>query len=154
MNLDEPFGMLVFFSIFEVLGGGALGIGLRGLLKRDFSGVFFLIWGGGFAGIPLVIGGAAFLAEGAPAFIVAQLFVFLTAVVTVALLPDDLLKGAQVQGAEAGAIFGALVCMVGGIVVALNLRYGIGIGLVIGGVIAFFGLFVLLRAALSIVRSL
>ncbi len=154
MDLDSPFGMLIFLCIFEVLGGAALGVALRGLVRRDFSGLFFLIWGGGFAGIPLIIGAASFFAMEAQTYFYAQVFILLTTIVTVALLPTDFLQTrADGNSGEAGAIVGAVLTMIGGAVVLFNLTEGLSIGLVIGGFFALLGVVILLRTAFGILRS-
>lgn len=154
MDGESPFGMLIFFAIFEVLGGAALGVALRGILRRDFTGLFFLIWGAGFGGIPLFIGAATFLSTDAPMYFYAQLFLFLTAIVTVALLPNDFMQSrGEGSAGEGGAIMGALMTMLGGAVVVLNLREGLSIGIIIGAFFAIVGLYILLRTAFGIVRS-
>jgi hypothetical protein len=154
MDLEDPFGMLIFLCIFEILGGAALGAALRSLARRDVSGLFFLIWGGGFAGIPFVIGAVTFLSAHQATYFYAQAFVLLTMIVTVGLLPDDFLQGGrETGGAEGGAIVGAVMTMIGGAVVLFNLRGGLGIGLVIGGFFAFLGAILLIRTAIGVLRS-
>ncbi len=57
-------GILAFFCLFNVIGGAALGNGLRGLLKKTIMpSLFFVIWGGFFGGIPLVMGLAFFATQ-------------------------------------------------------------------------------------------
>lgn len=151
--MDDPFGMLLFFALFEILGGAALGAALRGFLKRDFSGIFFLIWGGGFAGIPFIIGAAMFLSEHQYGYFYALLFILLMPIVTVALLPEDFMQMSNLSGAEGLGIVGAVLLMLGGTVVLLNLRAGVGIAMVIGGIIALGGVYLLLRTAIGILRA-
>lgn len=154
MELDA-FGMLLFFCIFGVLGGAGFGAGLRSLVTRDFTGMFFLIWGAGFAGIPLVIGAITFLSQGQAIYFFAQLFVVLAAIVTVALLPRDVLSSAaQIKGAEVGALAGAALAMVGGALVVLNLHAGFNIVFLFGGVLALAGALIWLRSLFQVVRAL
>jgi hypothetical protein len=154
-DLEGAFELLLFFSLFEVIGGAALGAGLRSLLRRNFAGVFFLIWGAGFGGIPLLIGAASFLSSGQPIYFYAQVFIFLTPAVTVMLLPDDFMQASRTNNtSEAGAIVGAIMAMVGGAVVLLNLDGGNIIALLIGGFFAFLGAFFLIRTAVTILRAL
>lgn len=155
MDLNEPFGMLMFFGIFEVLGGAALGFALRGILRRDFSGCFFLIWGAGFAGIPLVIGAATFSSEGQPTYFYAQLFVLLVTILIVALLPSDLFQGmSETGGVGGGAIAGALMMMIGGAVILLTLKEGFGLPMILGGILAAVGAFLLFGTAVRALREL
>jgi hypothetical protein len=155
MDLNDEFGMLLFFSIFEVLGGGALGFALRGILRRDFSGCFFLIWGAGFAGIPLVIGAATFLSEGQATYFYAQLFVFLAAMLTVALLPSDLFQGmGESGGVGIGAVVGAVMAMVGGAIILLNLKEGFGFPMILGGIFAVVGALILSGTVVRVIREL
>lgn len=151
MDLDEPFGMLLFLCIFEVLGGAALGAAFRSLARRDLSGLFFLIWGGGFAGIPFLIGAITFLSAQQLVYLYAQTFVLLTVIVTVALLPADFLQGHA--AGEGRAVAGAVLTMIGGAVVLMNLRAGLGLGLLIGGFLALVGVLLFIRAAMGVLRS-
>lgn len=155
MEWNESFGMLVFFAIFEILGGAAVGAGLRSVWRRNASGLFFLIWGAGFGGIPLIIGGATFLSQGELMYFYAQLFVFVLAVVVVALVPDDLFeRDRQLDRAEGFAIGGAIMTMVGGMVMVLTLQGGVSLPLLIGGFFALLGALFLVTSAIGVLRSL
>lgn len=155
MELNEMFGMLLFFALFEIIGGAALGAGLRKLWRRDGSGLFFLVWGAGFGGIPLIIGGATFLTEGKPIYFYAQLFAFVLAMVTVALLPDDLLEAnREPNSAEGGAIGGAIMTMLGATVVLLTMQGGLSIPLLLGGFFALLGALLLIATAIGVLRAL
>lgn len=155
MDLDQPLGMLLFLSIFEILGGAAFGAGLRGLIRREPITFFFLLWGGGFGGIPFLLGAAEFLASEQPGYFFAQLFIFLTAIVSVALLPADFLelKG-KTASAEIGAIIGAVMTMMGGAFVLFNLKQALSFGFVVGGFFGLLGALILILSAVSIMRSL
>lgn len=155
MQTNEAFGMLLFLSIFELIGGAAFGVALRKLLRRDLSGMFFLIWGGGFAGIPLIIGAATFLSSGQPAYFYAQLFILLGAIITVMLLPGDfMLTDAASNPIEITAIIGAALAMFGSVILLLTLREGLGIGLILGACLAFLGAALLIGTAIRVLRSL
>jgi hypothetical protein len=154
VNPEDPFGVLLFLSLFELLGGGALGGGLRSILRGNGLGWFFVVWGAGFAGIPLLMGALMFLPSGHAIYFYAQLFLLLGALVTVALLPDDFLQSTPGDGSYGGAIAGAIMTMIGGTVVILNLRQGIGIGLIIGGFFAIAGASILAIVTARALRSL
>lgn len=59
IDLDQPVFLLVFLALFHLLGGGALGVALRNIV-RDRQGcrdqAFLLIWGATFGGLPLLAG--------------------------------------------------------------------------------------------------
>lgn len=154
MEFGESFGMLLFFGLFEIIGGAAVGAGLRSAWRRDASGLFFLIWGAGFGGIPLLIGGVTFLSQGEPIYFYAQLFVFVLAIVTVALLPDDLLDPNRQPNSEEGrAIGGAIMTMLGGTVVLLTMQGGLSLPLLIGGFFALLGALLLVASAIGVLRT-
>lgn len=155
MQSNDALGMLLFFSIFEVLGGGAVGIALRGILQRDFSGMFFLIWGSGFGGIPLVIAAAMFLSAHQANYFFATLFVFFAPLLLVLLIPHDFLSSTNpTLTAESGAaIVGAVITVIGGAVVLLTWRNGIGFPLLIGAVVALVGIVILLRTAIQVIHT-
>jgi len=152
--MEDPLSILLFFAVFELLGGAAVGIGLRSLLKHNLAGGFFLIWGAGFGGIPLFIGAVMFLSSEHPVYFYAQAFIFTAAALAAFFLPDDILQpGPNGNGAYGGAITGAIMAMVGGTVVILNLREGFGIGLVIGGIIGLLGALILAGTLLRALRT-
>ncbi len=154
-DMQGGFEMLLFFGLFEVLGGAAVGAGLRGLLRRNLTTTFFLIWGAGFGGIPLIIGAVNFLSSGQPALFYAQLFLFVAPIVTVMFLPEDFMQSGRIgRGSEGGAIASAIMAMIGGTVVLLNLNDGNLFILLIGGIFAFLGVFLLIRAAVVILRAI
>jgi len=156
MDLNDATGMLIFLSIFELLGGGAVGIALRGIVPRDFTGCFFLIWGSGFGGIPLIIGAATFLSQEQYGYFFAQLFIFFGAMLTMALLPPDLFQsGGGDSFAEGGpALIGAVFTIIGGGMVLLSFRAGSGLPLVIGGIFAFIGIALVAATAIRLIRTL
>lgn len=155
MEWNDSFGMLLFLSLFAIIGGAAVGAGLRNIVRGNLAGLFFLVWGAGFGGIPLIIGAANFLAAGEPIYFYAQLFVFVLPVITVALMPDDLLAaGRQPNSAEGGAIGSAIMTMIGGTVVLLTLQDGLSIPLLIGGLFAVVGAILLITTTIGVLRAL
>lgn len=153
MSSGEAFSTFLFLCIFEVLGGAAVGAFVRTLLRREPPGmsVFFLIWGAGFAGIPLIVGGAMLLTSERPAFFFAQLFVFLAAVGVVALMPSELFDK-DADGNLPTAIVGGVMVIFGAAIVLLTLQDGIGLGTLLGAAVGFGGAVVLLRAVFVVLR--
>ena len=43
--------LTVFFSVFHVLGGGAPGVGVRGLKNGSDKSNFFIVWGSAMGGL-------------------------------------------------------------------------------------------------------
>lgn len=153
MSSGEAFSTFLFLCIFEVLGGAAVGAFVRTLLRREPAGIsmFFLIWGAGFAGIPLLIGGAMLLTSERPGLFIAQVFVFLMAVGVVALMPSELFDK-DANGNMPTGIVGAVLVMFGAAIVLLTLQDGIGFGTLLGAAVAFGGAVVLLRAVFVVLR--
>jgi hypothetical protein len=155
MDLDDALSVLIFLCIFEVIGGAAVGTGLRGFLRLSprVPGCFMMIWGLGFGGIPLLIGGGTMLMGGNPAFFYAQAFVFLSAVVIVALLPQELLETNQ-QGKYQAAIVGAIMFVIGAAL--LVLLWGDADTPVIlgGGAITLVGAVLLIRGVVNALREI
>ena len=103
--------------------------------------------------MPFLIGAVTFLSTGHPVYFYAQTFISCP-MVTVILLPDDFLEqSASGNNPYTGAIFGAVMAMVGGTVVILNLREGINAGLVIGGIFALVGALLLVGTFVRALRS-
>jgi hypothetical protein len=153
MSGGEAFSTFLFLCIFEVLGGAAVGAFVRTLLRREPPGMslFFLIWGAGFAGIPLLIGGVMLLTSERPALFFAQVFVFLMAVVLVALMPSELFDK-DADGNMPTAIVGAVLILFGAAFVLLTPQDGVGVGTLIGAAVGFGGVVVLLRAVFGVLR--
>lgn len=152
--MDSPLGMLLFFAIFEIPGGGGFGAGLRGLLKRQGSQTFFfLIWGAGYGGIPLIIGAAMFLSAGQLLYFVVQLAMFFIPMLFVALVPTELWEPNLEGISFTPAIVGAVLTLVGGGILVLTLRDGIIVGMIVGGIFALVGAIVLFREVLAVLRA-
>lgn len=139
--------LLGFVSIFQIIGGIALGWVLRRLLARQFSAteVFFIIWGSGFGLAPFLIGASSFSAMHAPYLILIQVAVSAAAIAVTAFTPQEyllafaslpfifiafggviLLIGAAVfigmvrQDAATAAIIGLVFGLVGGVLLAVG----------------------------------
>lgn len=153
MDSGEAFSTFLFLSIFEVLGGAAIGAFVRTLLRREPPGltIFFLIWGAGFGGIPLLMGSFMLLTSDRPGLFFAQLFVFVMAIVLVALMPSEVYDK-DADGNMPTAIVGAVLIMFGASIVVLTLSNGIGIGTLLGAIVAFGGVVILLRAVFVVLR--
>lgn len=155
METTDGLTILLFLSIFEIVGGAAFGASLQKLLQRDLSGCFLLLWGAGFAGIPLVIGAGLQLTHGRPVYFLAQVAILALAIVTMMVLPSDFLENiGENNSIEAGAIVGAVFFLVGGTVMLLTLRVGVGVPLFIGALFALIGAGLLIRTAVRVVRAM
>jgi uncharacterized membrane protein len=154
MNSGEAFSMFLFLCVFEILGGAAIGAFVRTLLRHEPPGIsiFFLIWGCGFAGIPLLLGGFTFLNSDRPALFYALVFVTTMAIVLAALMPSELFSK-DANGNFPNAIVGAVLAMFGAAFLLLTWREGLSFGLLIGAGVAIVGIVVLFRAALSALQS-
>jgi hypothetical protein len=154
MNNSDAFATFLFLCIFEILGGGAIGVFVRSLRRREGGGIgfFFLIWGGGFAGIPLIIGGAELLTSDRPSLFVAQLFVFVMAIALVALMPSEIFDK-DTNANFPSVIVGAVLAMFGASILLLTLQEGVGIGALIGAALALGGIAILFRSVLGVLRA-
>ncbi len=63
MNPFFPLLLTVFFGIFHLLGGGALGQAVR-LARRGSDPWFFVLWGAGMGGLPLIFDWFFLIAQG------------------------------------------------------------------------------------------
>jgi len=156
MTITDQFGILVFLCIFEILGGAGLGVGLRNVLRRspDPTGCFFLIWGAGFAGIPLLMGALTFLPSDKPVYFVAQAFVFLTAVLVAALTPETLFQDSKDGSLFGLAVAGGVMALIGGAVVLVTWKEGINLGLLVGWFFGLLGTLFLFGAARQALQGL
>lgn len=64
MNPFFPLLLTVFFSIFHVLGGGALGQAVRAARRGSDESTFFLLWGVGMGGLPVIFDWFFLIAQG------------------------------------------------------------------------------------------
>jgi hypothetical protein len=119
MTIKEALATLGFVSIFHVVGGVAFGVGLRRLL-RSFScqPVFFLVWGGFFGGIPLLIGASQLLGKGQPIIFAVEAAVLLGTILVSAFVPDWIIDDFRSQNIYL-MLFGAAF-LFGGVIVGLS----------------------------------
>ena len=110
--MNNSITQLGFLCIFNLIGGAAIGSVLRSVLRGKFScnSIFFLIWGTGFGGLPLVFGVQEFQ-KGASYFLLVQLAVFVTAILVVAFIPEDLLTTLRSPNIFAIAIGGVFLTL-------------------------------------------
>jgi hypothetical protein len=146
---------LGFLCIFHLIGGIALGSVLRGVLRGNFScnSFFFLIWGAGFGGLPLVLGIQEFQ-KGTPYFLVVQCAVLVSAILVVAFISDELwvtLRSPNIFSIAIGGIF----LLMGVVMVFTNFfplktlqdkLLGGGIFIVSGGVVFLIGLWRVIKS--------
>jgi len=138
--MSDQLFLIPFLGIFCVAGGLGLGHGLRALIHdRSPVGVFFIVWGAGFAGVPCTIGTSTFLAaHSGPLFLVSPILFLSAMVLSLTILPELL---ADVGGGTVFAIgFGAMFLFIGAVVTMTLLRQGSSaMALAIGGVFMLFG---------------
>ncbi len=139
MNLQSALFMMAFLGIFQVIGGLAIGSGLRGLRTHGGSSLFLLIWGAGFGGIPLLMSLLILALSNYPLFALIGPIVFLGAIgFSIFLLPRLL------QDFDAGTLItlgmGAIFLFVGlGVGVLLLLQRQFGMALIFGGIFTLVG---------------
>lgn len=118
--MNGLFAVFGFLSLFCVIGGAALGGVVRTWRKGgpSVNSLFFVIWGGLFAGIPLLMGLALFATHGMVYLFGIQLGLFIGAILLVALVPDSFLDAFDVAKI-APVAFGGLFLLIGvGVAVA------------------------------------
>jgi hypothetical protein len=154
MDSGEAFSSFLFFCIFVILGAGAIGAFVRARLQRQPIGTefFFLIWGSGFGGIPLLIAGPTLLTSERPSLFYALLFVFVATIVLVALMPSELFDK-DANGNFPSAIAGAVLIMFGASLFLLTMRDELWVGLVFGGGMAALGIVLLFRSVLKVLHT-
>lgn len=151
--ISENLGILAFLIIFEILGGVGLGVGLRGLVGRASpAATFFIIWGAGFAGIPLIIGATFFLPNGDPVYFVAEAFVLFMAVIVTAFAPDALFQDSKDGSLFGLAVAGGLLVLFGGVVILLAAAQS-WLGVLLGGAVGLLGAFFLYIAVRDAFRT-
>lgn len=155
MSFQEALGLLAFLAMFIIPGGAALGGFCRSLVRHDFQGLnlFFLVWGGGFAGIPLLIGATQFISGGRFAFFIATLFLFGMTILVVALTPADLFSNTAGDG-YSPVVIGAFLAVIGTGIVAMSAPNGISTPLVVGLLLGAAGAIIVLRAAYKALRTI
>ncbi len=141
--MNENLFLVGFLCIFHIPGGAALGTVLRQLRTGQFGSqsYFFIIWGSGFGGIPLLIGAASLLPS-MPLLFALELAVFVGTIVLVAFLPAGLLE--LFSWSSLGVVvFGALFFIVGAIIFAATWRESPFNALLPGALFMLIGVFAL-----------
>ena len=112
--MNGLFAVFGFLSLFCVIGGAALGGVVRTWRKGgpSVNSLFFVIWGGLFAGIPLTMGLALFATHGMVYLFGIQLGLFIGVILLVALVPDSFLDAFDVAKI-APVAFGGLFLLIG-----------------------------------------
>lgn len=123
---------VALISLFELIGGIAVGAGLR-RLGRGLSPnlIFFFVWGGMFSCIPLAAGLQEFSDTGQFGLLAVQLGVLLIAVLAAALTPNsilDSLRSPQVSPIAGGGLFVLVGIGVGVLVWQSAPLYALGFG--------------------------
>ncbi len=137
--MNDPLLTLGFFCVFHLIGGIAIGKGLRQLLGRQWSGVLFLlVWGSMFGIMPLLISGSQFAKLEMPYAIYVELFVLIAAILLTALLPEEFI-GTFNQPPVIGAGVGAIFFVMGGVLLFVLAREDLGQALLIGGIFMLVG---------------
>ncbi len=100
--------VLSALSIFHAIGGIALGVAVRKRREGNREEAnFFLIWGGGFGGLPLIAGIIAFIFfVGEPLAILAEIAVLAVTALFVAFAPAELLAALKDLNPAAAAFAG------------------------------------------------
>ncbi|MEW5717348.1 MAG: hypothetical protein AB1817_01855 [Chloroflexota bacterium] len=153
--MNNSITQLGFLCLFNLIGGAAIGSVLRGVLRGRFScnSIFFLIWGAGFGGMPLLFG-IQELQKGAPYFLLVQFAVFVTAILVVAIISDELLATLRSPNIFTIAI-GGVFLMLGAAMLFTNFfelkgwaekLLGGGIFIVTGGAVFLIGLWRLIKS--------
>ena len=135
-----------FLAIFQLIGGIALGNGLRSLIsKRGGAETFFIIWGLGFGGIPLLIGTVFAATSGVPLLMLIGPGVYLGAILFgMLLLPwlSETIGGGLLLLLAMGLLFMSIGSIAGFVMV----RQGEVVGGLLFGLI-FFGVGALLSGS-------
>lgn len=120
--MNELLGTLAFFSLFCLIGGAAIGSVVRTWRKQGPScnSTFLLIWGGLFAGIPLLMGTVLFVAHGAFHLLGLQLGVLIGVILLVAFVPDLFLESFAFDK-MAPVAFGGLFLLIGVVVAVITI---------------------------------
>lgn len=151
--MNDSLAQLGFVGLFHVIGGIAIGSGLRGL-RRGFSGgtVFLLVWGGMFGCLPLAIGWNALGATGRPGFFALELGILIAAILITALMPDTMLESLK-SPQVAPIAFGGLFVLIGIGVGAIMIQTDLLPALLFGGCFAGAGGLVFISGLAKVLKS-
>ncbi len=150
--MNDPIFVLIFLSIFHIIGGIAVGSTLRGLRHGFPSGrLFFLIWGTLFGCMPLAIGFETFANADVVYLFALEMIVLAGAILGAALMPDwmlDAFSSAELLPLAIGGLFLLIGIIVGGVLLKTEPIVALAFGGIFGGVgalVFFSGLRSLLR---------
>ncbi len=114
MNTSQ-LATLGFLCLFSLIGGIAIGSTLRGWLHGGgfaCNSLFFLVWGGIFGGVPVVIGAGTYLKSDMPYLFGVQVLVLLGAIAVTALISPSYLQ--SISSPETTSIaMGGLFMLIG-----------------------------------------
>jgi len=151
--MKEPLIQLGFVCLFHLIGGIAIGSALRGLRNGfSVSTIFFLVWGGLFGCLPLVIGWNAFSQTGGLGFFALELGVLIAAILISALMPSSILESLNSPQVAPIAI-GGLFLLIGIGAGALIAQTDLLPGLAFGGCFAGAGTMVLVSGLAKLLKS-
>ena len=146
--------LLLFMSVFHIVGGVGLGWALRQILARQFSCtvLFLIIWGGMMGVLPLAIGASSFLRTSAWYLLAVEVALLALVIGLAAFVPTDYLASFgswQLMFAGIGGLF----IIVGAILFGTMLRQSLVFALLIGGVFMLVGGGIFAAGVISALRN-
>ena len=105
MNQIFPLFLTVFLSIFHLLGGGAVGQGLRSAQRGSDKATFFLLWGAVMGLLPLVFDWFFLIAQGYPVYGLVGPIIFVASAFASAFLELNIDGGAVISAAVGSVAF-------------------------------------------------
>ncbi len=140
MTIQNATTLVLFLGVFNVIGGVAFGSGLRMLVReRSPRGIFLIVWGGMFGGVPGLMGASTLAAaRGSPLFLVNPILFLSAVALSMTILPE------LAQDMGAGPLIaigvGAVFLFAGVAVGMAALKQGsLGSALMGGGIVALVG---------------
>ena len=146
--------LLLFFSIFLVVGGGTLGGVVRQGLAQGFSAGLIpaAINGLLFGVLPLCMSIAIFASNGTPYLIVVELAILVGAISVTAFVPQEYL--ASLTGGPASSVaFGGVFFFLGLLILVLQLSSPSPVALVVGGIFMLTGGAMVVSALVSTIKK-
>ncbi len=137
----NPFFMLLFFSIFIIIGGGTLGQVIRRTRSGGLSaGIFSPVIAGLMFGLmPLLMAWFAYSSLGAGYLFYVQVLILFAAILIAAFLPDEYLASLTAKPVV-GAAFGGFFFLMGVFIVSMGIQERTMEALVGGGIFMLAGL--------------
>jgi hypothetical protein len=110
MNPFFPLLLTVFFSIFHVLGGVAMGQGVRAALRGSDESMSLVLWGAGMGGLPVIFDWFFLIAQGHLIYGLIGPILFIITTLASAFLQVKMDGGALISAAlgSAGLVMGLL----------------------------------------------